>query len=321
MEQAKLLTAYRSMRTIRNFEERMHIEFATGAVPGFVHLYVGQEACAVGVCSQLEDKDTLLGTHRGHGHALAKGANARKLLFEIFGRADGLCGGKAGSCHVHDSSVRYMGANSGVGSGAAIACGVALAAKNRGDGAVAVPLIGEGAANQGVVLEAMNLAAVWNLPVVFVFENNGYAEATGSEWAIAGGDLCGRAAAFDMPGLAIDAYDFFAVSAAAGELIARAREESRPAVLELRQKRFYGHFEGDAQTYRGDGEVDLLRRERDCLTHFSDRVVAEGWLAREDLDAIDTEVEALISGIYEEVKAAALPDESQLFANVYASAY
>lgn len=321
MEKSKLLTAYRRMRTIRDFEERMHLEFATGTVPGFVHLYVGQEACAVGVCSQLEAKDTLLGTHRGHGHALAKGADARKLLFEIFGRADGLCGGNAGSCHVHDSSANYMGANSGVGSGAAIACGVALAAKNRGDGAVAVPLIGEGAANQGVVLEAMNLASVWNLPVVFVFENNGYAEATGSDWAIAGGELWRRAAAFDMPGMAIEGHDFFAVSEAAGELIERARKESRPAVLELRQKRFYGHFEGDAQTYRGEGEVDRLRRERDCLTHFSDRVADEGWLSNDELAAIDEEVSTLIGDIYEEVKDAALPDESRLHDNVYASAY
>ncbi|NOX70846.1 MAG: thiamine pyrophosphate-dependent dehydrogenase E1 component subunit alpha [Gammaproteobacteria bacterium] len=321
MEKSKLLTAYRKMRTIRDFEERMHVEFATGGVPGFVHLYVGQEACAVGVCSQLEGNDTLLGTHRGHGHALAKGVDARRLLFEIFGRAEGLCGGNAGSCHVHDSSVRYIGANSGVGSGAAIACGVALAAKTRSDGAVAVPLIGEGAANQGVVLEAMNLASVWKLPVVFVFENNGYAEATGSDWAIAGGELWGRAAAFDMPGVAVEGHDFFAVSEAAAELIDRARKESRPAVLELRQKRFYGHFEGDAQTYRGDGEVDYLRSERDCLTIFTDRVIAEDWLTKEELAVIDEEVTTLIADIYEEVKEAALPAESRLFDNVYASPY
>ena len=321
MEKDDLLAAYTSMRTIREFEERMHVEFAKGQVPGFVHLYVGQEACAVGVCSQLRAGDTLLGTHRGHGHALAKGADLKRLLFEIFGRADGLCGGKAGSCHVHDSSVGYMGANSGVGSGAALACGVALAAKNRGDGAVAVALIGEGASNQGVVFESMNLAAVWKLPVLFVFENNGYAEATGAEWAIAGGDLTRRAAAFDMPGIAVEGYDFFEVSRAAGELIERARKESLPALLELRQKRFYGHFEGDAQTYRAEGEVERLRAERDCLTHFADRVTREGWLSRQELAAVDAEVAGLIDSAYAEVAQAPPPENDDLYAHVYASGY
>ncbi|NOZ38527.1 MAG: thiamine pyrophosphate-dependent dehydrogenase E1 component subunit alpha, partial [Gammaproteobacteria bacterium] len=177
MDKQALLAAYRSMRTIRSFEERMHVEFASGDVPGFVHLYAGQEASAVGICSHLTRDDYLAGTHRGHGHAIAKGADPLKILLEIYGRADGLCGAKAGSCHLHDTSVNYMGANSGVGSGAALACGVALTAKLKSTGAVAVALIGEGAANQGVVSESMNLASVWQLPVIFVFENNGYAEA------------------------------------------------------------------------------------------------------------------------------------------------
>ncbi len=321
MEKSELLAAYRSMRTIRDFEERMHVEFSGGAVPGFVHLYVGQEACAVGVCSRLNANDTLLGTHRGHGHALAKGADPERLLLEILGRAGGLCGGKAGSCHVHDSSVNFMGANSGVGSGAALACGVALAAKNRGDGAVAVALIGEGASNQGVVFEAMNLAAVWKLPVLFVFENNGYAEATGAEWAIAGGDLSRRAAAFDMPGVVVEGHDFFAVSEAAGELVARARERSLPALLELRQKRFYGHFEGDAQTYRGAGEVERLRAERDCLKHFAQRVTAEGWLGQEELDAVDAAVAKEIDAAYAATAQAPPPEDGELFSHVYASPY
>jgi len=320
LDNQALLAAYRSMRTIRSFEERMHVEFASGDVPGFVHLYAGQEASAVGICSHLSGDDYLAGTHRGHGHAIAKGADPLKILLEIYGRADGLCSANAGSCHLHDTSVNYMGANSGVGSGAALACGVALTAKLKSTGAVAVALIGEGAANQGVVSEAMNLASVWQLPVIFVFENNGYAEATSGEWAI-GGELWKRGEAFGMPGVRVEGHDFFAVADAVGPLIARARNGQGPAVLEVCQKRFYGHFEGDAQTYRHPDEVDSLRKQRDCLAHFAASPAVTDKVDKAELSRIDTEVENLINEIYREAPGAAPPPADQLLKHIYASEY
>lgn len=320
MDRQSLLNDYRKMRTIRSFEDRMHTEFASGDVPGFVHLYAGQEASAVGICTHLTADDYLAGTHRGHGHAIAKGADPLKILLEIYGRADGLCGANAGSCHLHDTSVNYMGANSGVGSGAALACGVALSAKLRSTGAVAVALIGEGAANQGVVSESINLASVWQLPVVFVFENNGYAEATASGWAI-GGELWQRGEAFGMPGVCVEGHDFFAVADAVAPLITRARNGQGPSVLEVRQKRFYGHFEGDAQTYRAQDEVELLRTQRDCLANFASVAVSAENITQAELSSIDAEVDSLIDSIYREAPAAAAPLPDQLFKNVYASDY
>lgn len=315
-----LLNAYRKMRTIRSFEDRMHAEFAGGAVPGFVHLYAGQEASAVGVCAHLSDEDYLAGTHRGHGHAIAKGVPAEKVLLEIYGRADGVCGGFAGSCHVHDTSVKYMGANSGVGSGAALACGAALTAKTKTRDAIAVALIGEGAANQGVVSEAMNLASVWQLPVLFVFENNGYAEATAADWAIAG-DLWKRGEAFGMPGVCVEGHDFFAVVEAVAPLIARARKRQGPGVLEVRQKRFYGHFEGDAQTYRGADEVELLRSQRDCLTNFASTATSSESVSRAELSRIDVQIEEMVESIYRTAPEAEMPSADRLDADIYASDY
>ncbi|HKI75193.1 MAG TPA: thiamine pyrophosphate-dependent enzyme, partial [Pseudomonadales bacterium] len=198
----ELLVAYRKMRMIRDFEDRMHIEFAAGGVPGFVHLYAGQEASAVGVCANLLDHDILLNTHRAHGPAIARGADIFAVAKEVYCRAGGLCRGRGGSAHLHDVASGLWGANSGVGSGVALGCGAALAAKHAGSGAVAVALTGDGSMNQGVVFEAMNMASIWKLPLVIVVENNGYGEATSADYAIAGKQIYPRAAAFDMPGIA-----------------------------------------------------------------------------------------------------------------------
>jgi len=224
----QLLDAYRMMRTIRDFEERVHEEFAGGDIPGFVHLYAGEEASATGVCMHLDDRDAIASTHRGHGHCIAKGVDVLGMMAEIYGRVTGSCKGKGAPMHIADLSKGMLGANGIVGGGPPLICGRALASKQLGTGGVAVAFFGDGASNQGTTLESLNLATVWNLPAIFVAENNGYAEATSSTWSVATDDIADRAAAFGMPGVIVDGFDFFAVHEAAGEAVARAREGGGP---------------------------------------------------------------------------------------------
>ena len=193
-----LLTAYRMMKTIREFEQCVHDQFAAGAIPGFVHLYAGEEACATGVCMHLSEDDHIASTHRGHGHCIAKGVDVRGMMAEIFGKKTGVCHGKGGSMHIADLDKGMMGANGIVGGGPPLACGAALAAKIQGENNVAVTFVGDGASNQGTTFESLNLAKIWNLPVVFVVENNGYAEATSWEYAVGADSIADRASAFGM---------------------------------------------------------------------------------------------------------------------------
>ena len=313
-----LLAAYTRMRTIRDFEECVHAEFADGSIPGFVHLYAGEEASAVGVCMNLEDKDFIASTHRGHGHCIAKGCDVDGMMKEIFGRGGGLCGGKGGSMHIADIARGMMGANGIVGGGPPLICGAALTAKTLKTGGVAVAFVGDGGSNQGTTLESYNLASVWKLPVIFVVEDNGYAESTASEWSVGGSQLA-RAEAFGMPGQGVDGHDFFAVYEAAREAIAHARDGGGPSLLHVRLNRYFGHFEGDAMTYRGEGEIDALRRERDSLDIFRARVTETGLLDAAQLDAIDTETAARIGRTVADAKAAPPPVAGDLTTDVYIS--
>ncbi|MFD1860794.1 thiamine pyrophosphate-dependent dehydrogenase E1 component subunit alpha [Aeromicrobium camelliae] len=311
-----LRDAYRMMRTIREFEERLHTEFATGDIPGFVHLYAGEEASATGVCTNLDGRDSIASTHRGHGHCIAKGVEVKGMMAEIYGKATGTCRGKGGSMHIADLSKGMLGANGIVGGGPPLICGTALAAKIQGTGGVSVAFFGDGASNQGTTLEAMNLAAVWNLPAIFVAENNGYAESTSSNWSVAADNIADRAAGFGMPGVIVDGFDFFAVHEAAGEAIARARAGGGPTLIEVKFTRYYGHFEGDQQTYRAD-EVAHAREELDCLKRFRARVIETGELTAAELDAIDAEVLQLIEESVTEAKAAPVPTADDLLTDVY----
>ena len=315
----ELLTAYRTMRTIREFEERLHIEFATGEIPGFVHLYAGEEASGVGVCMHLDDRDRIASTHRGHGHCIAKGCDVDGMMAEIYGRKDGLCAGKGGSMHIADLDKGMMGANGIVGGGPPLICGAGLAAKQLGTGGVAIAFVGDGGSNQGTTFESLNLASVWNLPCIFVIENNGYAESTSSKWSIACDDAADRASGFNMPGVVVDGHDFFAVHEAAGEAIKRAREGGGPSLLECKLNRYYGHFEGDAQTYRGPDEVKKLRESRDCLAMFREKVTGAGLLDLAQLDAIKSEAEALVDGAVAKAKVAPTPTAADLLTDVYVS--
>jgi acetoin:2,6-dichlorophenolindophenol oxidoreductase subunit alpha len=312
----ELLGAYRRMRTIREFEDAVHGEFSAGNIPGFVHLYAGEEASGVGICMHLDDRDAIASTHRGHGHCIAKGCDVDGMMKEIFGRKDGLCGGKGGSMHIADLSKGMLGANGIVGAGAPLVCGAALTAKTLKTGGVGVAFYGDGASNQGAVLESYNLAKIWNLPMIFVVEDNGYAESTASAWSVAGSQV-GRGEGFGMPSRQVDGHDFFAVYEAAAEMIERARAGGGPSLLHVKLQRFYGHFEGDAMTYRAPDEVALARENFDPLKLFRQRVVETSLLQADELDAIDQTVRGEIEKTLAEAKAAPMPTEADLMTDVY----
>ena len=315
----ELTHVYRRMKTIREFEERLHLEIQQGQIPGFTHLYAGQEAVAVGVCENLTDEDYIVSTHRGHGHCIAKGCDVIGMMKEIYGRADGLCKGKGGSMHIADFDRGMLGANAIVGGGPPLAVGAAIATRNRGAGNVTVSFGGDGSCNQGTVFEAMNLAVVLELPTIFVIEDNGYSEHTGVSYAVGSKDIAARCEGFGMPAERVDGDDFFAVHAAMAQMTQRAREGGGPAALECSTTRFFGHFEGDPQRYRAKGEVERHRRERDCLKNFAERVVSEGWLVPGDLESADAEVAALIDTAVEAAQSSAPPPLSELADDVYVS--
>ena len=313
----QMLQAYRRMKTIREFEERLHIEITTGAIAGFTHLYSGQEAVAVGICEQLADDDFIVSTHRGHGHCIAKGCDVMGMMKEIYGRRDGLCHGKGGSMHIADIDVGMLGANGIVGAGAPIALGASIAAKANGKGQVAVAFSGDGACNQGTTFEAMNMAVVLKTPLIFAFENNHYSEHTGDEYSVGSKDMASRAAAFGMLARKVDGCDFFAVYEVMSEVIQHCRDGKGPAAVEFDTERFFGHFEGDPQRYRGSGEIERLRETRDCLKNFRAHRLASRQLAADDLDQVEREVLALIDSAVDEARGAAPPDASDVVRDVY----
>jgi acetoin:2,6-dichlorophenolindophenol oxidoreductase subunit alpha len=316
LSRADLLEAYRRMRLIREFEDRVHDEFSAGNIPGFVHLYAGEEASGVGVCMHLTDRDSIASTHRGHGHCIAKGVDTDGMMKEIFGKRDGLCGGKGGSMHIADLSKGMLGANGIVGAGGPLACGAALTAKTLKTGGVAVAFYGDGASNQGAILESYNLAKIWNLPVIFVAEDNGYAESTSSRWSVSGSQLK-RAEGFAIPAREVNGHDFFEVYEVAGEMIERARQGGGPSLMHVRLNRYYGHFEGDAQTYRVEGEVDRVKQAMDSLDLFRQRVVEASLLKPEEMEDVDKSVKKEIASALAGAKKAALPTEADLMTDIY----
>ncbi|HEX4722684.1 MAG TPA: thiamine pyrophosphate-dependent dehydrogenase E1 component subunit alpha, partial [Pseudonocardiaceae bacterium] len=255
----QLIAAYRTMRTIREFEERVHQEFAAGQIPGAVHLYAGQEAVATGVCAALAEGDYIASTHRGHGHAIAKGCDLTGMMLEIYGKAGGLCGGKGGSMHVADPSVGILGANAIVGAGIPLATGAGLSSKLLNQGRVAVAFFGEGAVAQGAFHEAVNLGAIWDLPVLYLCENNRYAEFTDSATMSRVPDVVTRAAAYGIHAVSVDGNDVGAVHAAAAEAVARCRAGDGPVLIEAMTYRWHGHYEGDGQPYKPAEEAEAWK--------------------------------------------------------------
>ena len=318
LSREEMLQAYRKMKVIREFEERLHTEIATGAIAGFTHLYCGQEAVAVGVCEHLDSDDKIVSTHRGHGHCLAKGCDVEGMMKEIWGSREGLCNGKGGSMHIADVDQGMLGANGIVGAGAPIAVGAALAAKVNRKGKVAITFSGDGACNQGTTFEAMNMAVVTKAPCIFIFENNHYSEHTGFEYAVGTEkDIASRAQAFGMKVWRADGTDFFAVHDTMREVLDYVRDGNGPAAVEFDTERFFGHFEGDPQNYRGKGELDRIRAERDCLKKFREKVLGASLLEESELDALDQAVLDEIDAAVDAARTADRPVAEDLLANVY----
>ncbi|WP_019533267.1 thiamine pyrophosphate-dependent dehydrogenase E1 component subunit alpha [Paenibacillus ginsengihumi] len=310
---------YQKMVEIRKFEDKVHDLFAQGSLPGFVHLYAGEEAVAVGLCAHLDDKDSITSTHRGHGHCIAKGCDLDGMMAELFGKATGLCKGKGGSMHIADLNKGMLGANGIVGGGYPLACGAALTAKYKKTNAVSVCFFGDGANNQGTFHEGINLAAIWKLPVVFVAENNGYGEATPFSYASSCKTIADRAVAYSIPGVRVDGKDVLAVYQAAEEAVQRARRGEGPTLIECVTYRNYGHFEGDAQKYKKEQEKKEHLQEKDAIAAFRAYLLSHQLFTEEELSEIDRSVEQAVQKAVEFAENSPFPDASELLQDVYVS--
>ncbi|MED4977093.1 thiamine pyrophosphate-dependent dehydrogenase E1 component subunit alpha [Heyndrickxia faecalis] len=307
------------MFEIRKFEDKVHEVFATGILPGFVHLYAGEEAVAVGVCAHLNDQDMITSTHRGHGHCIAKGCDLKGMMAEIYGKATGLCKGKGGSMHIADLDKGMLGANGIVGGGFPLACGAALTAKVKKTSNVSVCFFGDGANNHGTFHEGINLAAVWKLPVIFVAENNGYGEATPFHYASSCKTIADRAVAYDIPGVRVDGKDIVAVYQAAKEAVERARNGEGPSLIECVTYRNYGHFEGDAQTYKAEAEKAKQLNEKDAIVQFKKFVLEQNLFSEADINSLEQKVEQEIEEAVKFSEDSPYPDPSELLKDVYVS--
>jgi len=289
LDKPLLFEIYRKMVAVRVFEETAADLFLKGQLPGFLHSYIGQEAVAAGVCAHLTPQDMITSTHRGHGHAVAKGARLDMMMAELFAKQTGYCHGKGGSMHIADLDLGILGANGIVGAGVPIATGAGLALKLKGTDRVTVAFFGDGGSNTGAFHEGVNMAAVWNLPVVFVCENNQYAESTPRDVHQKIQDIAQRAMAYDIPGVVADGMDVFDVYQKASEAIDRARTGGGPTLVEAKTYRFMGHYVGDPQTYRSKDEVEQWKK-RDPILMFRKRVVEEGKITAVELDAMDAAI-------------------------------
>lgn len=304
------LARYRAMLLIRRFEERCNALFLQGKIPSTLHLYIGQEAVAVGVCAALRHDDYVLGTHRPHGHALAKGVTARAIMAELMAKTTGCCKGKGGSMHVGDIEVGMPPAIAIVGAGAPIATGIALSAKMRGTGQVAVSFFGEGGSNEGAVHEAMNMAAIWRLPVLFVCENNLYGASTPVSQIVAVENVADRASAYGMPGVIVDGNDVEAVEAATEEAVARARRGDGPTLIECKTYRLCGHSRSDACNYR-TREEETFWRDKDPLVRLG------GELDPRAVAQVEDEVTREIDDAVAFAEASPLPEPEDALLHVF----
>lgn len=317
MTNEKQKQIFRSMLRIRRFEEQIWDVYTSGLMHGLAHLYIGEEAVAVGVCAALRDDDYITSTHRGHGHCVAKGGKLDEMMAEVMGRVTGICRGKGGSMHIADMSVGILGANGIVGGGFGIATGAALSAKLRKTDQVAVCFFGDGAANQGIFFEVMNHAAIWDLPVVYVCENNQYGEYTATDAVTAGDTIADRAKPFGIPSSVIDGNDVEVVYAAASEAVERARKGGGPSMIECSTYRHRGHHVGDpGDGYRSD-EERAEWEAKDPITRYRAALVESG-IDEADLDRIDEEVKEEVADAVEKAQGAPWPDVSEADQHVYA---
>lgn len=312
----KELTAfYRKMVKIRRVEEKLMEVFSNGEIPGFIHVCIGQEATPVAVCSHLNDSDYISTTHRGHGHALAKGIDLKLFMAELFGRSNGPCRGRSGSMHLADRSLGIMGANGIVGGGIPIATGAAFASQIKKTGQVTVCTFGEGATDEGTFHESLNIASIKGLPIVYVCENNGWAEFTAQEVHMPVKDVAIRASAYNMPGVIVQ-NDFFEIYEEAGKAVERARKGEGPTLLEVKSRRWYGHFVGDAQKYRPEQDISAAR-EHDCIKNFERNLLENKIIRKQDVKKIEEEIQKDVEEAVEFARQSPLPDASELMEDLY----
>jgi len=312
----ELLDLYESMQRIRKFEERVSEQFAAGKIPGFVHLCIGQEAVAVGACAGLAPDDYITSTHRGHGHLIAKGGELDRMMAELYGKETGYCRGRGGSMHIVDVGLGILGANGIVAAGTQIAAGAGLSSKVRESRQVVVCFFGDDASTEGMFHESMNLAAVWELPVIFMCENNLYGQFTPYEKHTRVPDVAEKARAYGVPSVIVDGNDVLAVRAATDEGASRARAGEGPTLIECKTYRWHGHMEGDVYGYRTEAEIEAWK-QRCPIAGLRSRLIGERVAGQEEFDAVDERVEAAVSAAIEFAEASGDPDPSTATENVY----
>jgi pyruvate dehydrogenase E1 component alpha subunit len=319
LEPQQLVEMYRRMLTIRHFDQRAVEEFHAGNIPGVVHAYIGQEAVAVGACTALRRDDRIVSTHRGHGHTIAKGADIRRMMAELFGRSNGYCHGKGGSMHIADFSVGMLGANGIVGAGLPIAAGAALAAQLEKSDRVALAFFGDGASNEGAFHGSLNLAAIWKLPVIFVCENNRWAVSVPASYALSVDDVAARAAAYNIPGVIVDGIDVLAVYEVTAEAVRRARVGAGPTLIECKTYRWRTHAEqrGNPADPRPQGEIDQ-GRQHDPIATFGASLVEQGIATAAALQQIDSEVQEAVAAAIDFAKSSPLPRPEDALLDVFA---
>ncbi|MEJ2047061.1 MAG: thiamine pyrophosphate-dependent dehydrogenase E1 component subunit alpha [Dehalococcoidia bacterium] len=316
-DKKELIDMYRKMVRIRLFEERVVKEFAAGNIPGFVHVYSGEEAVAVGACANLRTEDYITSTHRGHGHLIAKGGRTDRMMAELYGKKTGYNKGKGGSMHIAEVDIGILGADAIVGGGIPVAGGAALSAKMRGTDQVVVCFLGDGASNTSRFHEGVNLASIWKLPVVYVIENNMYAETTCIADTCNLTDIADRAAAYGIPGVTVDGNDVMAVYEAVGAAVAKARKGEGPTLVECKTCRHHGHYEGDTMTYRDTKEVDECKK-RDPIPRFRKKLAEMGVLTEKESEKIDQEIAQEIEAAVKFAAESPFPDPEEALEDVYA---
>jgi len=312
-----LKEALRKMYLIRRFEEGAEESYTRGLIHGTMHLSIGQEASAVGISLPLTDDDMITSTHRGHGHCIAKGADVSRMFAEFFGKETGYCHGRGGSMHIADVSKGNLGANGIVGGGIPIAVGAALSMKKQKTGRVVVSYFGDGANNEGAFHEALNMAAVWKLPVIFVCENNGYGMSTSTKRSTAVPNVADRAVAYAMPGVIVDGNNLSDVAEASNEAVERARRGEGPTLIECKTYRHRGHSKSDRNRYRTKEEIEDWITNRDPIRLFEEQMQEYGVIDAAGIEAVRADVEREIEAAIEFAKASPMPDIASLTRDVY----
>jgi pyruvate dehydrogenase E1 component alpha subunit len=311
-----LIKFYRTMVQIRRFEEKVDELFLSGVIPGFIHLYIGEEAIATGVCGNLRQIDLITSTHRGHGHCIAKGAEVKRMMAEIYGKRTGYCKGKGGSMHIADFSIGMLGANGVVGGGYNIATGAALAAKLRDSGQVTVCFFGDGASNRGTFHEAVNLASAWKLPVIFVLELNQYASTTPYRTTCNVENISDRAAGYGIPGVVVDGNDVLAVYEVAKTAVKRARDGLGPTFIEAKTYRIKGHFVGDPEKYRSREEVEA-QKENCPIKRFKKKLLTDNLLSASELELIEATINGEIKAAVKFAEVSPWPDLKEVWDDLF----